>query len=112
VTALNASLIKTEAQKLGDQIVLVGTDDRDMTKVAKDARGQYVYSYGEIPADAYPRVQPSGIAWGTKSVGTIQVDAVFVANVNWIAAHEKDYDAILRGFSNAKPEIKKLVQPQ
>ncbi|WP_316172989.1 TAXI family TRAP transporter solute-binding subunit [Bradyrhizobium sp. SZCCHNRI2049] len=111
VTALNAPFLKDEAQKLGDSIVLVGTDDRDMTTVAKDARGQYVYSYGEIPAGTYPRIQPQGTVYGTKAVGTIQVDAVFVANVNWINDHEKDYDAILRGFSNAKPEIAKLAQP-
>lgn len=112
ITALNAAFIKNDAQKYGDSIVLVGTDDRDMTKVAKDARGQYVYTYGEIPADTYPKVQPGGTVYGTKAVGTIQVDAVFVANVDWISAHDAEYDKILRGFANAKPDIAKLVQPK
>jgi TRAP-type uncharacterized transport system substrate-binding protein len=112
VTALNSPFIKGDAQQHGDRIVLVGTDDRDMTTVAKDARGQYVYSYGEISAGTYPRIQPSGAVYGTKAIGTIQVDAVFVANVNWINDHEREYDALLRAFASAKPEIQKLAQPQ
>ena len=112
ITALNSSFMKTDAQNAGDRVVLVGTDDRDMTTVAKDARGQYVYSYGEIPAGTYPKIQPSGTVYGTKAVGTIQVDAVFVANANWINDHEKEYDGLLRAFQHAKPEIQKLAQPQ
>jgi TRAP-type uncharacterized transport system substrate-binding protein len=112
VTALNAPFIKDEVQKSGDSVILVGTDDRDMTKGAKDARGQYVYTYGEIPAGTYPRIQPAGTVYGTKPVGTVQLDAVFVANTSWIENNEKDYEAILRGFTNAKPEIAKLAQPR
>ena len=112
VTALNSPFMKGDAQQQGDRIVLVGTDDRDMTTVAKDARGQYVYTYGEIPAGTYPRIQPSGAVYGTKAIGTIQLDAVFVANTNWIEAHDREYDALLRAFASAKPEIQKLAQPQ
>jgi TRAP-type uncharacterized transport system substrate-binding protein len=112
ITALNASFLKNEAQKYGDRIVLVGTDDRDMANGAKDARGQAVYTYGEIPADTYPKIQPSGSLYGTKAVGTIQVDAVFVANRDWIAAHSNEFDKVLDGFANAKPDIAKLVQPK
>jgi TRAP-type uncharacterized transport system substrate-binding protein len=112
ITALNSAFMKGDAQQQGDRIVLVGTDDRDMTTVAKDARGQYVYSYGEIPSGTYPRIQPSGAVYGTKAIGTIQLDAVFVANTNWIEAHDREYDALLRAFANAKPEIAKLAQPQ
>jgi len=112
VTALNAPFIKNEVQKAGSTVILVGTDDRDMTKTAKDARGQAVYTYGEIPADTYPAIQPSGTVYGTKSVGTVQVDAVFVANVDWINANEDDYNKILRGFNAAKPDILKLAKPQ
>lgn len=112
VTALNSPFMKVDAQKLGDRVVLVGTDDRDMTKGAKDARGQYVYTYGEIPAGTYPAIQPSGTVYGTKAIGTIQLDAVFVTNNAWIDAHDREYDALLRAFANAKPEIAKLAQPQ
>jgi TRAP-type uncharacterized transport system substrate-binding protein len=112
VTALNSSFMKNDASNAGDRVVLVGTDDRDMTTVAKDARGQYVYTYGEIPAGTYPRIQPSGAVYGTKAIGTIQLDAVFVANTNWIDAHEREYDGLLRAFQSAKPEIRKLAQPQ
>jgi TRAP-type uncharacterized transport system substrate-binding protein len=91
---------------------LVGTDDRDMTKTAKDARGNAVYTYGEIPSGTYKGIQPTGTFGGSKSVDTIQVDAVFVANRDWIAAHGTDFDKILDGFANAKPDIAKLVQPK
>jgi TRAP-type uncharacterized transport system substrate-binding protein len=112
ITALNSSFMKGDAQNAGDRVVLVGTDDRDMTTVAKDARGQYVYSYGEIPAGTYPRIQPAGTVYGTKAIGTIQVDAIFIANTSWIDAHDRDYDSLLRAFQAAKPEIAKLAQPQ
>jgi TRAP-type uncharacterized transport system substrate-binding protein len=112
ITALNSSFIKGDAQQLGDRIVLAGTDDRDMKGVAKDPRGQPVYSYGEIPANTYPRVQPSGVVYGTKSVDTIAVDAIFVANQDWINANERSYESLLRAFSAAKPNILNLVQPK
>ena len=112
ITALNSSFMKNDAQQQGDNVVLVGTDDRDMTTVAKDSRGQNVYSYGEIPSGTYPKIQPSGAVYGTKPIGTIQVDAIFVANTDWINAHESDYDKLLRSFAAAKPQIAKLAQPQ
>ena len=112
VTALNSSFMKNDAQQQGDNVVLVGTDDRDMTKTAKDSRGQPVYAYGEIPAGTYPKIQPSGAVYGTKAIGTIQVDAIFVASTDWINTHEKEYDTLLRSFGAAKPRIQKLAQPQ
>jgi hypothetical protein len=39
------------------------------------------------------------------------VDAIFVANTDWINAHESDYDKLLRSFAAAKPQIAKLAQP-
>jgi TRAP-type uncharacterized transport system substrate-binding protein len=112
ITALNSSFMKNDAQKEGDNVVLVGTDDRDMTKTAKDSRGQPVYTYGEIPAGTYPKIQPTGAVYGTKAIGTIQVDAIFVANADWINNNETDYDKLLRSFATAKPQIQKLAQPQ
>ncbi|ACL59113.1 TAXI family TRAP transporter solute-binding subunit [Methylobacterium nodulans] len=112
VGALNASFIKGDAQAQGDRIVLAGTDDRDMTTTAKDARGQPVYTYGEIPAGTYPRIQPAGLVYGTKALGTIAVDALFVTGLAWVTAHERAYDGLLRAFAAAKPQIQSLVQPQ
>jgi uncharacterized protein len=112
ITALNSSFMKNDAQQQGDNVVLVGTDDRDMTKTAKDNRGNAVYTYGEIPAGTYPKIQPTGAVYGTKAIGTIQVDAIFVANTDWINAHEGEYDKLLRSFAAAKPQIQKLAQPQ
>jgi TRAP-type uncharacterized transport system substrate-binding protein len=147
ITAINSPFMKNDASNAGDNVVLVGTDDRDMTTVAKDARGQYVYSYGEIPAGTYPRIQPSGTLYGTQAIakdargqyvysygeipagtypriqpsgtlygtqaiGTIQVDAIFVANTSWINSNESAYDSLLRAFQSAKPEISKLATPQ
>lgn len=112
ITALNSAFVKEQAQKLGDNIVLINTDDSDMPKVAKDGRGQPVYKYSEIPADTYPKVQPSGTVYGTKKVGTIAIEAIFVASTGFISGHEKEYDKVLSAFSNAKPDIAKLAEPQ
>jgi TRAP-type uncharacterized transport system substrate-binding protein len=111
VTALNAPFLKNEAPKYADSVVLVATDDRDMTKNAKDSRGQPVYTYGEIPAGTYKGIQPSGM-FGSKAVDTIQLDAVFVANRDWMAANSSAFEKIVDGFANAKPDISKLVQPR
>ena len=111
VTALNASFLRNEAPKYASGVVLVATDDRDMTRNAKDNRGNPVYTYGEIPAGTYKGIQPSGM-FGSKAVDTIQVDAVFVANRDWVAAHTSDFEKIVDGFANAKPDIEKLVQPK
>ncbi|WFU52185.1 TAXI family TRAP transporter solute-binding subunit [Bradyrhizobium pachyrhizi] len=111
ITALNAPFLKNEAPKYAGGIVLVATDDRDMTKNAKDNRGNPVYTYGEIPSGTYKGIQPSGM-FGSKSVDTIQLDAVFVANRDWISAHTSDFEKIVDGFANAKPDIEKLVQPK
>lgn len=109
VGALKSSFIKDDAQAQGDKLILVGTDDRDMTRTAKDARGQPVYTYAEIPADTYPRVQRGGTLYGTKAVPTIAVDALFVASSAWINANERPYDALLRAFTAAKPSVAALV---
>jgi len=109
IAALNSPFIKNDAGSLGDKIVLAGTDDGDMGAVAKDSRGSAVYTYDKIPAGTYPNIQPSGSLYGTKEVGTIAVDALFVVSTNWINANERSYDAVLRAFSSAKPSIQEIV---
>jgi TRAP-type uncharacterized transport system substrate-binding protein len=112
VGALGSSFLKNDAQRHGDRLSLVGTDDRDMTRAAKDNRGRAVYSYGEIPSGTYPKIQPGGLAWGTKPVPTIQVDALFIASTKWINANERAYDSVLRGFAASKSAIGELVTPR
>ncbi|MBX9876766.1 MAG: TRAP transporter substrate-binding protein [Beijerinckiaceae bacterium] len=112
VGALGSSYLKNDAQGQGDRIVLAGTDDWDMGKVAKDARGKEVYGYSEIPSGTYPRIQPGGTLYGTKAVKTITVDALFVTNIAWIDANASAYDRVLRGFAAAKPAIAELVTPE
>lgn len=112
VGAMNASFIKNDAQAQGDRIVLASSDDKAMVSAAKDARGQPVYSYGEIPAGTYPRIQPSGRVYGTKALDTIAVDALFVTSIPWVNANERSYDSLLRAFSAAKPQIQAIAQPQ
>jgi TRAP-type uncharacterized transport system substrate-binding protein len=112
IGALGSSYMKNDAAQQGDRAVLVGTDDWDMGKVAKDGRGKEVYSYSEIPADTYPRIQPSGTVYGTKPVKTITVDALFVTGLKWVNANERAYDGVLRGFSAAKPAIANLIAPK
>lgn len=112
VGALGSAYMKGDASQHGDRIVLVGTDDRDMTKNAKDGRGQPVYSYGEIPSGTYPRIQPGGTLYGTKPVATIKLTARFVASLDWINKNERAYDSILRAFAAAKPAITDMVTPK
>jgi len=112
VGALNASFIKNDAQGQGDRVVLVRSDDREMVGSAKDARGQPVYGYGAIPAGTYPRIQPGGLVFGTKALDTIAVDALFVTAIPWVNANERAYDAVLRAFTAAKPQIQSIAQPQ
>jgi TRAP-type uncharacterized transport system substrate-binding protein len=112
VGALGSSYLKNDAQQNGDRIVLAGTDDWDMGKVARDGRGKEVYGYSEIPSGTYARIQPGGALYGTKAVKTITVDALFVANVGWIDANAGAYDRVLRGFAAAKPAITELVTPK
>jgi len=112
VGALNASFIKNDAQAQGDRVVLVRSDDREMVGSAKDARGQPVYGYGEIPAGTYPRIQPSRALYGTKAMDTIAVDALFVTALPWVNANERAYDQLLRAFTAAKPQIQAIAQPQ
>lgn len=104
IAALGSSYLKDDASKHGDTIVIVPADDRDMAKTAKDNRGKTVYSYGEIPSGTYPRIQPSGML-GSKAVDTIQVDALFIGSVKWIEQNGDAYNAVLRGFAAAKPDI-------
>lgn len=110
VGALNSSFMKDDAQRQGDRLVLAGTDDGDMGKVAKDARGQPVYAYGEIPAGTYPSIQRGGMVYGTKAVGTITVDALLIASTGWIEKNERAYDGLLRAFAAAKPAFAGLTQ--
>lgn len=112
VGALGSSFMKNDASAKGDSIVLAGTDDWDMGKVAKDTRGKEVYGYGEIPSGTYPKIQPGGTVFGTKAVKTITVDALFVTNTNWSAANERPFENVLRAFSSAKPTITQLVTPK
>ena len=112
VGALNAAFLKSDAQAQGDRLVLVRSDDREMVASAKDARGQPVYIYGEIPAGTYPRIQPGGLVYGTKALDTIAVDALFVTALPWVNANERGYDALLRAFTAAKPQIQAIAQPQ
>lgn len=114
VAGLGSSYMKTTVSNSGKNVVLVGTDDWDMGKVAKDGRGKSVYNYMEIPAGTYPKIQPSGMAWGTKPVKVITVDALFVGNLNWIKANSKAFNGVLEGMDNVKTdaEFKKIAEPQ
>ncbi len=78
----------------------------------RDARGQLVYAYGEIPSGTYPRIQPTGALYGTKAIGTIAVDALFVTGLAWCERERALLRLVLRAFAAAKPAIATLVQPQ
>jgi TRAP transporter TAXI family solute receptor len=112
VASIGTSFMRNDAQGVGDRVVLAGTDDSGMNKVSKDARGNSVYSYGQIPAGTYSAIQPSGRVFGTKPVGTLVVDALFVTSTAWVNANEKTNEALIRAFLAAGPDIKALAAPK
>lgn len=109
VASLGTSLMKNDAQQVAERVVLTRTDDSGLDRVSKDARGQSVYTYSEVPSGTYPAIQPAGTVYGTKAVGTIAVDALFVTSVKWIGDNETTNDKLLRAFNASLPEIKKLA---
>lgn len=112
VASLGTSFMKNDAQAVGDHVLLASTDDSGMNRVAKDSRGNSVYAYSEIPAGTYPAIQPAGRVYGTKAVGTLTVDALFVTSLAWVNANEELNNKLLRAFASAGPEIKALATPK
>jgi uncharacterized protein len=107
VSGLGSSLIKNDAQTLGDRLNLVVVDDPRFV-ATKDARGRDVYSFVDIDAKRYPRLAQSG--WfSNKDTRTIGVDAVFVISTDWIKKNERAYDGLLRAVNASLPEIAQRV---
>lgn len=88
---------------------LVGTDDKDFAD-AKDSSGEPLYSFTEIPAGTYPKSNPEGTLFGTKSVNVIGIDALFVVGSKWANDNRDALIRVSRGFNAALPDIKKLVK--
>jgi len=107
VSSFGAQFVKKDAAEF-ENLVLLDAADKDFSE-AKDAAGDAIYSFTEIPAGTYPKSLPSGSLWGTKAVETIGIDAVFVINQKWAAANREAYTKLLRGYNAARTDIKALV---
>lgn len=110
VGGLGNALLKKDAQKFADKVVLVpvteGVDGE------KDAAGRPIYTYEEIPHGTYGALMPSGALWGTSAVKTFAVDAVFVANAQWADHNGALYENVLRAVTNALPAIRDRANPK
>lgn len=90
-------------------LVMVAANDKDMKSV-KDNKGNPVYSFATIPSDQYKNLMPSGMVWGSNSVETIGVSAIFVLSGDWVKANKDGHESILRAFVKSKSEIEGLVK--
>lgn len=107
VSSFGSSYIKKDAAEF-ENLVLVDTADKDFKDV-KDASGEPIYNFAEIPSGTYPKSLPSGSLWGTKAVETIGIQAVFVVSSKWAADNRDAYNRLLRGYNGARQEIKAIV---
>lgn len=101
------------AQTVPGRMVLVPTNDSDLLKLRTPGKkGSLVYKEAVIPDGTYKGgLQPSS-SWGSNSVDTVSVDAIFVANSKFIDAHPSEYDTLLRSVTRALPAIKNRVEPK
>lgn len=110
VGGVGSRLLKEDAKRFGDKIVLAAADDAAFGE-AKDAKGRPIYSYETIPASVYPAVMPKGVFGGGKDVKTVAVDAVVVVNSQWVERAGSNYDTLLRGVTTSIPAIKQRAEP-
>ena len=108
VGGLNNSLLKKEAQRYGDKVVLINVQDGDFGS-EKDAKGSPIYSYEAIPAKTYGDLMPAGMIFGHNDAHTVAVDAVFIANTTFLDRNPGLSDALIRAATNALPAIKEKV---
>lgn len=104
VGGLGNGMLKRDAQKFADKVVLINVNE-DVSQ-EKDAKGRPIYSYEPIPNGTYGNLMPGGMMWGTKAASTFAVDAVLVANTQWIDRNASLYDNVLRATTNALPAIR------
>jgi TRAP transporter TAXI family solute receptor len=110
VGGLGDQLLKKDAQKFADKVVLVNVNegvDRE-----KDAKGRPIYSYESIPSGTYGNLMPSGALFGHSSASTFAVDAVFIANTDWIERNSATYDNLLRAVTNSLPAVRERANPK
>lgn len=103
VGALRSSFMVSDANAVGDRVVLVPANDSDFDN-QRDQRGQRVYNLRDIPADTYTAVMPRGFL-GRNAVGTATMEAIFIVSTTWIGANERQYDALLRAHTAARRDI-------
>jgi uncharacterized protein len=110
VGGLGSALIKGDAAKLANNLILVNVDDSDFDDEV-DARGRKIYTFETIPGKTYGALSPSGI-FSYKDVSTVAVQAVFVVSTEWLSANNAAYDSVLSALNTALPEVLQRVEPK
>jgi TRAP-type uncharacterized transport system substrate-binding protein len=103
-------ILKKQAQKVADKVVLVNVSDSDFA-ADKDAVGNSVYSNEHIGEKTYGAIQPSGTFFGKAGFSTVATDAVIVVNKAWKDAHPDLYESLLVSINTASPAIAKAAAP-
>jgi hypothetical protein len=102
VTGLGNKVLKTDAQRFADKIVM--TNITEGVDGVKDAKGKPIYTYEKVPAKTYGALMPSGL-FGTNDASTFAVNAVFIGNSAWLSAHPRETEALLEGISKGRKMI-------
>ncbi len=100
-------LMSRDANKLGDDLVLITVKDKDFDDVQiKTDDGSYsIWTPAELSYDSYAKIMPSGM-FGRKNVETIGVIAQFMISNAWQDANDDAAGAVIL----ALPDVKKLLK--
>lgn len=103
-----AKFLSSDAEKFGENLVLVPVVDRhfdDVVYTDKNGKKISVWNKGELTYDSYNKIMPSGFT-GRKNVSTMTVTAVVVVSDKWVNDNPDAFGAV----GLAIPDVKKLVR--
>ena len=104
-------MMKINQSAIKNNLQLVPVDDFgffDLDDV-NDKNGNPIYSVVDIPSTTYPNLQ-AGKYWGTNSIETVAVDAIFMLSTKWVQSNDMKYtDKVAVGLVNVQPKMLKRV---
>ena len=109
VSGLKSSALKdADRAAAGGKIQLDAEDDWNFNDKT-DRYGTEVYHFVDIPGDTYPNLQ-AGRFYGTNSVETLAVSAVFVVSSNWVEKNGVEaMDKVARAIIEVQPVMMSVV---
>ena len=102
---LNSEFVSLDANNAGDYVKLITAKDSKLRQ-QKDDQGRPLYETGTIPGGKYKKLQ-SGF-WGS-SVETMTVEALLLANKQWVEANTALYTKVVRARDKLRPEMLQKV---